>query len=58
VEAKGSRTRPEAFVVRGAGFGHGVGMCQLGAIGMADRRAKYVDILRHYYAGARLHRLY
>jgi SpoIID/LytB domain protein len=58
VATKGSRARPDAFVVRGAGFGHGVGMCQLGAIGMADKRMKYVAILRHYFAGGRLHRLY
>ncbi|HEU5057703.1 MAG TPA: SpoIID/LytB domain-containing protein [Kofleriaceae bacterium] len=47
-----------AFVFRGAGFGHGVGMCQLGAIGMAEQRKKFAEILAHYYPGSRIHRLY
>jgi stage II sporulation protein D len=41
-----------AVVLRGAGFGHGSGMCQQGAIGMAEAGASYKDILRHYYNGA------
>jgi len=48
----------EAFLFRGAGFGHGVGMCQLGAIGMAEQRKKFAEILDHYYPGSRVHRLY
>ena len=36
----------------GAGFGHGVGMCQHGAMGMAKAGASVNDILEHYYAGA------
>ena len=47
-----------AFVFRGAGFGHGVGMCQLGAIGMADAGKTHAQILEHYYRGTHLHRLY
>ena len=47
-----------AFVFHGAGFGHGVGMCQLGAIGMAERHKKFAEILDHYYPGSRIHRLY
>jgi len=46
------------FVLRGAGFGHGVGMCQLGAIGMAEAGRSHVQILDHYYRGTHLHRLY
>ena len=46
------------FVLRGAGFGHGVGMCQLGAIGMAEAGKSHVQILEHYYRGTHLHRLY
>ena len=46
------------FVFRGAGFGHGVGMCQLGAIGMAQAGKSHKDILGHYYRGTHLHRLY
>jgi SpoIID/LytB domain protein len=46
------------FVFRGAGFGHGVGMCQMGAIGMAEAGKRHVDILRHYYPSTHVHRLY
>ncbi|HEU4733045.1 MAG TPA: SpoIID/LytB domain-containing protein [Kofleriaceae bacterium] len=47
-----------AFVFRGAGFGHGVGMCQMGAIGMASAGKSSAQILAHYYRGSHLHRLY
>jgi stage II sporulation protein D len=47
-----------AFVIRGAGFGHGVGMCQMGAIGMASAGKPYAQILAHYYRGSHVHRLY
>ncbi|HTL38904.1 MAG TPA: hypothetical protein VL326_37490, partial [Kofleriaceae bacterium] len=46
------------FVFNGAGFGHGVGMCQLGAIGMAEAGKTNAQILEHYYRGTHLHRLY
>jgi stage II sporulation protein D len=46
------------FVFRGGGFGHGVGMCQLGAIGMAEAGKSHAQILGHYYRGTHLHRLY
>ncbi len=49
---------PTAFVFEGAGFGHGVGMCQVGAIGMAEAGKSRTDILAHYYQGTHLHRLY
>ena len=48
----------DAFVLRGAGFGHGVGMCQHGAIGMAGAGKTHAQILGHYYRGSHLHRLY
>jgi stage II sporulation protein D len=48
----------DAFVLRGAGFGHGVGMCQMGAIGMAGAGKSDKQILAHYYRGSHLHRLY
>jgi SpoIID/LytB domain protein len=48
----------EAFVFHGAGFGHGVGMCQMGAIGMAEAGKPHKDILGHYYRGTHLHKLY
>jgi stage II sporulation protein D len=42
----------------GAGWGHGVGMCQLGAVGRALAGQTYEQILGHYYGGARVERLY
>jgi SpoIID/LytB domain protein len=45
-------------VFRGAGFGHGVGMCQTGAIGMAEAGSSYQEILRHYYPNTVLRRLW
>ena len=41
-------------VIRGAGFGHGIGMSQYGAYGYALEGAKYRAILAHYYKGTRL----
>jgi SpoIID/LytB domain protein len=48
----------DAFVFRGAGFGHGVGMCQMGAMGMAAAGKPHAQILGHYYRGTHLHKLY
>ncbi len=42
------------LLLKGHGWGHGVGLCQWGANGMAERKALYTDILRHYYRGTRL----
>jgi SpoIID/LytB domain protein len=47
-----------AFNFRGGGWGHGVGMCQLGAIGRAEAGHDYRAILRHYFSGAEVVRLY
>jgi stage II sporulation protein D len=44
------------FIFSGKGWGHGVGMCQNGAYGMAVRGKTYREILSHYYSGARLER--
>lgn len=41
-------------VIRGAGFGHGIGMSQYGAYGMAQRGWSYQRILGHYYKGTKL----
>ncbi|MEZ4238598.1 MAG: SpoIID/LytB domain-containing protein [Myxococcota bacterium] len=46
------------FVLRGAGWGHGVGLCQIGAAVMADRGYDHEGILAHYYRGAGLERRY
>lgn len=42
------------FVIKGAGWGHGVGLCQIGAAMMGEKGFGYVDILKHYYPGASL----
>jgi stage II sporulation protein D len=46
------------LVLEGGGFGHGVGMCQTGAIAMARAGYTYVQILRHYYYGIRIAQIY
>ncbi|NQV14529.1 SpoIID/LytB domain-containing protein [bacterium] len=38
-------------ILRGVGWGHGVGLCQMGALGMALANIGYRDILAHYYPG-------
>jgi stage II sporulation protein D len=43
-----------SFTIRGAGFGHGVGMSQYGAMGYAEHGWKAPDILAHYYSGTAL----
>ena len=42
------------WLFTGRGWGHGVGMCQIGAFGMAIRGHSYQDILRHYYTGVQV----
>ncbi len=49
--------RIAAFRLRGGGWGHGVGMCQIGALGMALKGYGYEDILHHYYPHAALTQL-
>lgn len=49
---------PTEFTLKGAGFGHGVGMCQTGAGMMALKGKRYKQILQHYYRGVRFRRLY
>ena len=45
-------------IASGAGSGHGVGLCQTGAIGMARDGSAAEEILTHYYPGIALRRLY
>ena len=40
------------FVLKGAGWGHGVGLCQIGAAMMGEKGATHAQILAHYYPGA------
>ena len=49
---------PQKFVLTGAGWGHGVGLCQIGAAVMGAKGYKYDKILLHYYRGADLKKLY
>jgi stage II sporulation protein D len=48
----------QRFVFTGKGWGHGVGLCQVGASGMAQAGATYEEILKHYYTGIHLERAY
>ena len=48
----------EGFILKGAGWGHGVGLCQIGAAVMASKGYNYREILRHYYPGTTLGRFY
>jgi stage II sporulation protein D len=50
--------RVTAFVFTGRGWGHGVGMCQVGAYGLAKQGLNYAQILKTYYSGIELSRLY
>lgn len=45
---------PDGFVLKGRGWGHGVGLCQIGAAAMAAQRYDYRQILSHYYVGAEI----
>lgn len=47
-----------SFTFRGQGWGHGVGMSQYGAKGMADAGYNYVDILTHYFSGTEVTQAY
>jgi SpoIID/LytB domain protein len=46
------------FTLYGAGWGHGVGLCQIGAAVMAENGKNYKEILAHYYKGAYIEKLY
>ena len=49
---------PAFFILRGAGWGHGVGLCQIGAAVMGSGGYSYIDILTHYFHGAKLETIY
>jgi stage II sporulation protein D len=48
----------ERFVITGKGWGHGVGLCQVGAFGMALAGSTFEEILQHYYSGVALQKAY
>jgi SpoIID/LytB domain protein len=49
---------PGEFILTGAGWGHGVGLCQIGAAVMGAKGYPYNEILLHYFKGASLEKLY
>ena len=49
---------PQWFVLTGAGWGHGVGLCQVGAAVMGEKGYTYEKILLHYYKGASIRKFY
>lgn len=49
---------PSRFILTGAGWGHGVGLCQIGAAVMGQQGYKYEEILSHYYPGSTLEKQY
>ena len=49
---------PQKFVLRGAGWGHGVGLCQIGAAVMGEKGYSYRQILFHYFKNATITKLY
>lgn len=49
---------PQKFIIKGAGWGHGVGLCQIGAAMMGKQGYRYEEILLHYYKGAEITQAY
>ena len=49
---------PQWFLLSGAGWGHGVGLCQIGAAVMGEKGYTYNEILLHYYKNAEIKRFY
>lgn len=49
---------PTRFTLTGAGWGHGVGLCQIGAAVMGEQGYLYDEILSHYYPGSKLEKQY
>ncbi len=47
-------SKKDSVILHGRGYGHGVGLCQLGAIHMADLGINYKEIIRFYYADTRV----
>ncbi len=49
---------PQQFTLTGAGWGHGVGLCQIGAAVMAEKGCGYTEILNHYFPSSEVKRNY
>ena len=60
IEKKGMDAEglPTAFILHGSGWGHGVGLCQIGAAVMGEKGYKYDEILKFYYRDSKITTLY
>lgn len=54
----GPDKKPKTFIFYGGGWGHGVGMCQSGAYGMAKQGNNQKDILKHYFQAVEFKKIY
>ncbi|NNG26591.1 MAG: SpoIID/LytB domain-containing protein, partial [Ignavibacteriaceae bacterium] len=54
----GETTIPDKFILNGAGWGHGVGLCQIGAAVMAEKGHLFDEILLHYFSGVKITKTY
>ncbi len=54
VDTEGDGEIPDRFIINGAGWGHGVGLCQIGAAVMGEQGYTHEDILRHYYKDVKI----
>ena len=57
-QESGDGSQEKTFVLHGHGWGHGVGLCQIGAAVMGEQGKTYDEILLFYYRGAEIQRLY
>jgi len=54
----GETNIPDKFILNGAGWGHGVGLCQIGAAVMAEEGHLFDEILLHYFSGVKITKTY
>ena len=55
---RGQGSGVKTITLHGAGWGHGAGLCQIGALGMAIKGIDHQTIVKHYFPGAELKRVY
>ena len=55
---KSGENIPDKFILYGAGWGHGVGMCQIGAAVMAEKGYNFDEVLLHYFKNTELKKIY
>ncbi len=58
VKAGNDKDSPKKFTIYGAGWGHGVGLCQIGAAVMASKGYMFDEILLHYFSDVKLKKIY